>query len=876
MNIDRISDGRAFSPIEAQIDLSNAEQGTSRFSFIMIVLNGMPFIEYSLKSVYDFAHEIIIVEGAVENCMFAANSAGGSTDGSAEFIESFPDPQNKIKLIRGRWPEKCEMQNEALKHVTGNYVWLIDSDEVYKKEDIEKIKRILRSDPSITQVNFIPDNFWKGLDYIFVSSRFFEGEFHCRRLFKYVPGAVFTTHRPPTMVWPGHDRTTEQMNPLDGTATREMGIVLYHYGYVLDGQVKQKVELYRRYGWDRHWKLDLGKWYEECFLKWTPENRQEIDSEYPIWTGDINSRTQLFNGTHPEVMKDFGKEPGRKEYWPEGHSLSVIGKTDYQKKVLDAWRYIKIDAPLQSRRRVMTENMEQGRSFWNIHVALAFLADRLRPQNYLEVGVRTGGSLIPLVHNCDVKEVVGVDMWSANYSGLYNSMEYTAGQISRYKTATGKRFEIELIKGDSHSVLKDLIASGRRFSLITVDGDHSEAGAWEDLQDAVELLGDEGAIVFDDIIHPDHLFLNGLVDRLVEKYPFFQVLINSEQDNGCAVFLKKIDPAELLQERGVEASHSKTGCNEPVVGGELPIATDISCGAKVKNILWVRTDSIGDAVLSASMLPHIREKYNDAKITVVCQEHIAELYEACPDIDEIVAFNKKQALEDEYYREEIIKRLRALKADLSVNSVYSREALTDWFALKCGAKRSVALEGNLCNIPRDTRDANNRLYTKLLASGGEHKTELERHEDFLKGLGIEATGLQPTIWTRPSDEEFAERIFRDNRLAPARTIALFAGAQYDCRVYERYGEALAEFCRANRLEIVALGTGGEEAINQRNLDAAGVRAVNLSGQTSILESAAVLKRCRLALGAETGLAHICCAVGTPNIILLGGGHFGRF
>jgi len=28
--------------------------------------------------------------------------------------------------------------------------------------------------------------------------------------------------------------------------------------------------------------------------------------------------------------------------------------------------------------------------------------------------------------------------------------------------------------------------------------------------------------------------------------------------------------------------------------------------------------------------------------------------------------------------------------------------------------------------------------------------------------------------------------------------------------------------------------------------------------------------------AETGLAHIACAVGTPNVILLGGGHFGRF
>ncbi|GAH97755.1 unnamed protein product, partial [marine sediment metagenome] len=51
--------------------------------------------------------------------------------------------------------------------------------------------------------------------------------------------------------------------------------------------------------------------------------------------------------------------------------------------------------------------------------------------------------------------------------------------------------------------------------------------------------------------------------------------------------------------------------------------------SEVKNILWVRTDSIGDNVLAASMLPHIREKFRDAKIAVLCQEHIAQLYETC-------------------------------------------------------------------------------------------------------------------------------------------------------------------------------------------------------------------------------------------------------
>jgi len=299
--------------------------GDLKFSFIMIVLNGMPFVEYSLKSVYDFAHEIIIAEGAVEDCMFAANPDGSSKDGTVEFIRSFPDPANKIKLIQGKWPEKCEMQNEALKYVTGDYAWLIDSDEVYKKEDLEKTKELLRKDPSITQVNFIPDNFWKGLDYIFVSPMFFEHPHHFRRLFKYVQGAYFTTHRPPTMVWPNSSLTTEQMHLVDGLQTRRMGIILYHYSYVVHEQVSQKMEYYGRRGpWEIS-GLNRSQWYHQCYLKWTPANRKEIEANYPVWMGDKNSYTEPFKGSHPQVMADFiahSKTPDPQAGQPHSSALA--------------------------------------------------------------------------------------------------------------------------------------------------------------------------------------------------------------------------------------------------------------------------------------------------------------------------------------------------------------------------------------------------------------------------------------------------------------------------------------------------------------------------------------------------------------------------
>jgi len=272
-----------------------------KISYVMIVLNGMPFIEASLKSIYDSAYEIIIVEGAVKQCMFAANPDGSSKDGTVEFIKAFPDPKKKIKLIQGIWPEKCEMQNKAVKIATGDYIWLVDSDEVYKKKDIEVIIGMLDADPTITQINFSLFHFWKGFEYV-LSSPILKSHPGFFRVFKLDKPCYFTTHRPPTFLLQRYKKTTYQMNRVENSVMVKKGIFIYHYSYVSDSQVKQKVELYKKYGWDKFWKMDLDDWFNNCYLKWTVANRETVEAKYPVWTGDKRSRTELFLGVHPDSI----------------------------------------------------------------------------------------------------------------------------------------------------------------------------------------------------------------------------------------------------------------------------------------------------------------------------------------------------------------------------------------------------------------------------------------------------------------------------------------------------------------------------------------------------------------------------------------------
>jgi glycosyltransferase involved in cell wall biosynthesis len=274
-----------------------------KISYVIIVLNGMPFLEFSLKAIYPSAHEIIVVEGGVTACMFAANSDGSSKDGTVEFVQSFPDPEKKIRFIQGRWSEKCEMQNEALKHISGDYVWLIDSDEVYREEDIQVVIQMLEQDSTITQVDFFNYSFWKGFNYFIDSSILLTSPYGFRRLFKFAPGAKFSTHRPPTLVLP--KGFADKQHIVSGHQMMNKGVRFCHYSFVLESQVFEKTEYHRRRGPSAVFGLDRTEWYNECFLKWTPKNRKEIEQKYPVWMGDKNSTSKLFEGEHPKVITDF-------------------------------------------------------------------------------------------------------------------------------------------------------------------------------------------------------------------------------------------------------------------------------------------------------------------------------------------------------------------------------------------------------------------------------------------------------------------------------------------------------------------------------------------------------------------------------------------
>lgn len=294
----------------------------------------------------------------------------------------------------------------------------------------------------------------------------------------------------------------------------------------------------------------------------------------------------------------------------------------------------------------------------------------------------------------------------------------------------------------------------------------------------------------------------------------------------------------------------------------------------VKKILLVRTDALGDAVIAASLLEPIKKHFNNAQIIIFCQSSLADVYRSCPFVADIITFNKKLFMKHRPYRQALCAQIAKMSIDVVLNTVYSRELAFDCLASINGITTSVAFKITQRRGRWDFPVRYNHGYSHLVESLG-NKSEFERYSDFLDALGITHKELNPCLWINETDEAWARQFFVSHGLDYAHTIGFFAGAQSSLRIYHHYAQALNKAV-ASDIKIIALGAYADETINREALKGVCHQVIDMSGKTSIGQAAAIIKRCHLVVGAETGLAHVACAVGTPNVVILGGGHFGRF
>lgn len=294
--------------------------------------------------------------------------------------------------------------------------------------------------------------------------------------------------------------------------------------------------------------------------------------------------------------------------------------------------------------------------------------------------------------------------------------------------------------------------------------------------------------------------------------------------------------------------------------------TDVN---KIINFLYVRPDELSENIISMPILKAIKQKYINSKISVVCQSELAELYFKNPFVDTIIVVQKEKFSEDEEYRKSFIKKMQNIEFDISLNPVFSRDPLTDYIALGSNAAVRIAFEGDTSNISPEAKYQNDQFYTMLINIENDHISEIERYKQFLSALNIEVAEFFPELFSEDKATLFAEKFYKENGLLKENTIVVYPFDEYGFQNITYINELAASLSNFN---FIILGFEVEDSIS-KSLDS---KIFNLIGKITILEAAAISKNASMVITAGVAGLNIACAANIKNIIISGGGEFGRF
>ncbi len=296
-----------------------------------------------------------------------------------------------------------------------------------------------------------------------------------------------------------------------------------------------------------------------------------------------------------------------------------------------------------------------------------------------------------------------------------------------------------------------------------------------------------------------------------------------------------------------------------------------------ERVLVVRPDEIGDAVLLSPFLRELRRNLPRARITLVVNPTVSNLVERCPHVDEVVVYDQRVPRR---WRSLVLpwrafrltyRELRRRSFDLAITPRWDTDGyyavLLGFFS---GATHRVGYSERATGRKERLNRGFDRFFTATL-DRRESRHEVERNLDLLEWLGsAPVRDRQLELWLGVEDEAFAEAALAG--VPPAGhdwLIALHPGAAVHQRQWplERFILLVRELQASYRAAFLVVGGPGDRELGRRIVEEADARVLDMTGRTTLRQTAALLKRCDLYVGNDTGPMHIAAAAGGPVVEL---------
>ena len=261
----------------------------------------------------------------------------------------------------------------------------------------------------------------------------------------------------------------------------------------------------------------------------------------------------------------------------------------------------------------------------------------------------------------------------------------------------------------------------------------------------------------------------------------------------------------------------------------------------MKRILVIRGGAIGDFVLTLPAVKLLRDAFPNARLEILGYPHIAALAEnrfyaeATRSIESgaLAGFFATNGELDAEFSEYFA------SFDLVVSYLFDPDHIFERNIERCGVGMFIACSPKI----------------------KEHEHAAIQLARPLEQLGLTLPNPAAKLYPSEDDRAFASHFLADTHSAP---IALHPGSGSATKNWpiERWHALLTALSGRELLLI-----GGEA--DERRVAGLGAHNVRKAVNLPLSQLAAVIERCALFIGHDSGISHIAAAVGTPSVLLFG-------
>lgn len=273
-----------------------------------------------------------------------------------------------------------------------------------------------------------------------------------------------------------------------------------------------------------------------------------------------------------------------------------------------------------------------------------------------------------------------------------------------------------------------------------------------------------------------------------------------------------------------------------------------------ESVCFLRLSAIGDTCHAVAAVQALQKHWPSTKVTWIIGKVEAQLLDGLEGV-ELIVFDKKQGLKG---MQKVWSQLKGRRFDALIHMQLALRASLLTVGIK--AKYKVGF-----NFKRAKEGQ--WLFTNKKISDTTSQHVLDSFMSFIEYLGVPKS---PPSWQLPISSN--EEAFAQQALNGLPTIIISPAASKDERNWltERYAQ-LSDWLVEQGYQVALCGSPSdrEMKLGQDIVNTAKQPILNLTGQTSLKQLAAILKQAKVVIAPDSGPAHIATTQGTPVIGLYG-------